>query len=90
MVMIGKSSKENLLREGASTSSGRSAKIAFTLRCASFKAKSTSAPSFNCTIITDKLSYDDDSTFFTFSKDPTASSIFRVTDVSTSLGEAPG
>ncbi|MNX73901.1 hypothetical protein D3C86_1053140 [compost metagenome] len=88
--MIGKSLSENLVNEGVSASSGKSLIIALIFLCASFNEKSTFAFDVRVIETIDKLSYDFESIFLTFSKDAIASSIFLVTVFSTSLGEAPG
>src|SRR4051812_20233668 len=88
--MIGKSSRENLVNDGAFASVGRSDNIAFTLRCAPCRAISTFASLFNSIVTVDKLSEDLEMIFLIFSMDATASSIFLVIVLSTSLGEAPG
>ncbi|MNT69997.1 hypothetical protein D3C72_2083500 [compost metagenome] len=64
--------------------------MAFTLRCASFKDKSTFALAVSVMVTIDTPSNDVELIFFTFSIEDTASSTFLVTVFSTSLGDAPG
>ncbi|MNX99024.1 hypothetical protein D3C86_1314540 [compost metagenome] len=90
MVITGKSSKENLLKDGVFTSSGKSERMAFTFRCASFNEMSILALSVKVMVTVDKLSNETAFIFLMFSIDDTASSIFLVTVFSTSAGEAPG
>ena len=90
MVIIGKSLSENFVNEGGSVSFGKSLRIAFILRWASFIETSTLAFEVNVIDTIERLSYDLDSIFFMFSKDAIASSTFLVTVFSISLGEAPG
>src|SRR5688500_15313664 len=88
--MIGRSSKSNLPKVGASASSGKRERMAFTLRCASCKLRSTLVPCFRLITITEKLSCEVLLMDSTFSKEDSASSISLVTEFSTSEGEAPG
>ena len=86
---IGKSERENLLNDGSLASLGKSALIALILRCASLRVLSTFASLVSCTTTTERLSYEYDCIFLIFSKAETASSIFFVTVLSISEGEAP-
>ena len=90
MVIMGRSLSENLLSDGGSTSSGKSFSIAFILRCASFKDSFSSASEVRVKLTVESPSKDFDSIFLTFSTEEMASSIFLVTEFSTSLEEAPG
>ena len=64
--------------------------ILFTFRCASCNVLSTSALYVSSTFTIEIPSCEVDVILFTPSKALTASSIFVVTEFSTSLGEAPG
>ena len=86
-MIIGISLNENLVSAGGSASSGKSPRMAFTFRWASFIETSTSAPDINVTVTIERLSYDLESIFLIFSNEATASSIFLVTVFSISLGE---
>ncbi len=88
--MIGIALMSNLPNEGVFASSGMSPRIAFTLRCASCKARSTSASFTSSTVIREKPSMLVELIFFTPSSEESASSNFFVTVFSTSPGEAPG
>ncbi len=88
--MIATSSNENLESEGVFTSSGKSLTTALIFRWASVRRKLTSAPLLRVTITIDTPSSEVDSTFLILSNEEIASSIFLVTELSTSAGDAPG